>query len=140
MYKDHKDDQVLKIKIHENGKTPKYYNSGFQLFSGEEVTIEPQEFKLVSTDISIQLITKKKVDITIEMTKNLLKKNLYIINHPGTIDIDYRGILKVILWNFGDTTVDIKKEEIIGQLGIYKRKYVKIEEEDKKEEQQYERQ
>ena len=39
------------------------------------------------------------------------KKNLSVLNTPGTIDSDYRGEVKIILFNFG-------KEKFIVQNGL----------------------
>jgi dUTP pyrophosphatase len=48
----------------------------------------------------------------------LAEKRLYIINNPATIDQDYRGEIKVILYNFSENSVNILIGDIIGRLSF----------------------
>jgi dUTP pyrophosphatase len=41
-----------------------------------------------------------------------------MVNTPGTIDSDYRGEIKILLINFGDSVVKFAQGERIGQLVI----------------------
>jgi dUTP pyrophosphatase len=41
-----------------------------------------------------------------------------VLNSPGTIDADYRGEIKVILVNLGETTFAIRRGERIAQLVV----------------------
>lgn len=45
-----------------------------------------------------------------------LKTNLLVVNSPGTIDADYRGEVKVILGNFGNTDEVIEHGDRIAQI------------------------
>lgn len=45
-----------------------------------------------------------------------LKNGVTVPNAPGTIDSDYRGELKVILINLGDTTFVVQRGDRIAQL------------------------
>ena len=45
-----------------------------------------------------------------------VKNGLTVLNAPGTIDSDYRGELKVLLINLGDTPFTIERGERIAQL------------------------
>jgi len=47
-----------------------------------------------------------------------LKNGLTVLNSPGTIDSDYRGLLEIILINLGTDDVTIKNGERIAQLVI----------------------
>ncbi len=47
-----------------------------------------------------------------------VKKGLTVLNSPGTIDADYRGEVKVILVNLGNSSVVIEPGERIAQLVI----------------------
>lgn len=47
-----------------------------------------------------------------------MKHGLTVANAPGTIDSDYRGEIKVLLINLGDTPVLIARGERIAQLVI----------------------
>jgi dUTP pyrophosphatase len=44
------------------------------------------------------------------------KHGITVLNSPGTIDTDYEGELKVILYNTGDSTFSIEKGDRIAQL------------------------
>ena len=47
-----------------------------------------------------------------------LKHKIGVLNSPGTIDSDYRGEIKVILFNFGDRPYRVLDRERIAQLVI----------------------
>ena len=44
------------------------------------------------------------------------KKQISVLNTPGTIDADYRGELKVILINLGENTFKVEKGLRIAQM------------------------
>jgi dUTP pyrophosphatase len=47
-----------------------------------------------------------------------LKKGLTVLNSPGTIDSDYRGVIGVILINLGQEPVQIEPHERIAQMVV----------------------
>ena len=44
------------------------------------------------------------------------KKNISVLNTPGTIDSDYRGEIKIILFNHGDKEFIINNKDRIAQM------------------------
>jgi dUTP pyrophosphatase len=46
------------------------------------------------------------------------KNGIGVLNSPGTIDSDYRGEIKVILFNFGENDFIINRGDRIAQLVI----------------------
>jgi len=44
------------------------------------------------------------------------KNNISVLNTPGTVDSDYRGEIKVILYNHGDTDFLINNKDRIAQM------------------------
>ena len=44
------------------------------------------------------------------------KKNISILNTPGTIDSDYRGEIKIILFNHGKNNFTINNKDRIAQM------------------------
>ena len=44
------------------------------------------------------------------------KNNISVLNTPGTIDSDYRGEIKVILYNHGSAEFIINNEDRIAQM------------------------
>lgn len=117
---------TLKIDVGEDGKNPTVYrdNTGYKLYSSETVTIKPGEVALVNTAVKIELILNNpdiKMDIQIDSIADIEEKHLYIVNNPGTIDMDYRGEIKIILWNYSNNEVTIEQGEPIGKMGFYRR-------------------
>ena len=49
-----------------------------------------------------------------------IKHGITVLNTPGTIDSDYRGIVKVILINLGEEDFNIQRGDRIAQLVIQK--------------------
>jgi len=49
-----------------------------------------------------------------------LQHGIGILNSPGTIDSDYRGVVSVILFNFGKGRFVVKRGDRIAQLVIAK--------------------
>ena len=69
----------------------------------EDFTITHGETKTINTGIKIQFIDPN-YKLHIYSRSGLASKNgIYVLNAPGVIDSDYRGELKVILHNTGNT-------------------------------------
>ena len=47
-----------------------------------------------------------------------LKHGITLINTPGTVDSDYRGELRIPLWNSSDTTYVVRRGDRVAQLII----------------------
>ncbi len=89
--------------------------SGIDLHSAESLTIKPGEFQVIDTGIAIEL--PKGLEAQVRPRSGLaVKYGIGVLNSPGTIDADYRGEIKVILFNFGKKTFKIKKYDRIAQL------------------------
>ena len=113
--------EVLKIKkLSEDAIIPFYAHpgdAGLDLFSVEEVTIEPGKRKLVATGISIEL--PKNTEAQVRPRSGLaLKYGVTVLNSPVTIDEGYRGEIKVILINHGEEAFKINKGDKIAQMVI----------------------
>lgn len=86
----------------------------FDIPSSEEIIIEPQEFKLVKTNLKINL--KKYTELQIRSRSGFAsKKGVFVLNSPGTIDEGYTGEIKIILANFSKETVKINIGDRIAQ-------------------------
>lgn len=97
------------------------FSSGADLYSAEtsEITLKPGKTKLVSTGIKIMI--PKGYEGQIRPRSGLaLKHGITVLNTPGTIDSDYRGIIKVILINLGEKEFIIQRGDRIAQLIIQK--------------------
>ena len=81
---------------------------------GEKIIISPKERVLVPTGISVEIPAGFEWQIRPRSGLSL-KTGLLVPNAPGTIDSDYRGEIKVILGNFGDTPITINHGDRIAQ-------------------------
>jgi len=90
---------------------------GYDLFSLEEVSLEPGEFTLIRTGLVIQ--TEPPYALFIFPRSSLFKKKgLIMPNSAGIIDFDYCGEedeIKIPVVNLGKTKVTIKAHEKIAQ-------------------------
>ena len=81
------------------------------------ITLKPLERKLVSTGLSIEL--PKGFEAQIRPRSGLAYKHgIGIVNAPGTIDADYRGIIQVLLVNLSNQDFIVEDGERIAQMVI----------------------
>ena len=82
-----------------------------------DVIINPGEKALVSTGFSLAI--PRGYEVQIRPRSGLAaKKNITVLNTPGTIDADYRGEIKVILINLGKEKFVIENGERIAQMVV----------------------
>jgi|TARA_B100000780_G_scaffold206164_1_gene146607 dUTP pyrophosphatase len=112
--------------------TPKYETSGssgmdIAAHIEEKIVINPGEKSLVSTGFSLAI--PKGYEVQIRPRSGLAaKKNITVLNTPGTIDADYRGEIKVILINLGKEKFIIENGERIAQMVVCPVVQAKLEE------------
>jgi dUTP pyrophosphatase len=89
------------------------------LFSAEdeEVLIGKGEIKLVSTGIKIALPIGFEAQVR-PRSGLAYRYGITVLNTPGTIDSDYRGVIKIILINHGKERFIINRGDRIAQLVI----------------------
>jgi len=116
---------MIKIQIKKLSDTvtiPKYEtpgSSGMDIAAhiANNIIINPGEKSLVSTGFSIAI--PKGYEVQIRPRSGLAaKKNITVLNTPGTIDADYRGEIKVILINLGKEKFIIENGERIAQMVV----------------------
>ena len=107
-------------KLHEDAIIPHYQtigSAGLDLHSIEAAVLEPGKWALISTGLTITL--PKDTEGQIRPRSGLAAKHgITVLNAPGTIDEDYRGEIKVILYNASDSTFSVEKNDRIAQLVI----------------------
>lgn len=107
-------------KLHEDAIIPHYQtigSAGLDLHSIEATTLEPGERKLVGTGLKINL--PKGTEGQVRPRSGLAAKHgITVLNSPGTIDEDYQGEIKVILYNTSNGTFSIEKGDRIAQLVV----------------------
>ena len=107
--------KILIKRISSKVLIPKYETSGssgmdLSAHLEKDIEILPGEKAIISSGFSLSI--PKGYEIQIRPRSGLAaKKNLSVLNTPGTIDSDYRGEVKIILFNLG-------KEKFIVQNGL----------------------
>ena len=114
--------EILIKRLSKNIPLPKYEtngSSGMDLAANieEEIEIKPGESLIIPTGLAVSI--PKNFEIQIRPRSGLAaKKQISILNTPGTIDADYRGELKIILVNFGQKSFKIEKGLRIAQMVV----------------------
>ena len=114
---------MVKILIKKTNKeviTPKYKTDGssgvdLSAFLDKEIVIKPNSSELIPT--GLQVAIPEELEIQIRPRSGLAaKESIGVLNSPGTIDSDYRGELKIILFNHGKEDFIINNGDRIAQM------------------------
>jgi dUTP pyrophosphatase len=89
--------------------------AGADLKSNEDVTIYPGKWMLVGTGVRLEM-PKGVVGLIHPRSGLALKHGITVLNAPGTIDSDYRGEIKVLLYNANTEPFDIAVGDRIAQI------------------------
>lgn len=112
--------KVLIKKLDPSVKLPEYKTSGasgldLMAFTKEPIEIKPKTSSLIPTGLSVAF--SENYEIQIRPRSGLAaKKNITVLNTPGTIDSDYRGEIKVIIYNHGDENFLVNNGDRIAQM------------------------
>ena len=112
--------KILIKKLDPSVELPAYKTKGasgmdLMAFIKEPINLKPHSSCLVPTGISVAF--SNEFEIQIRPRSGLAaKNNISVLNTPGTIDSDYRGEIKVILYNHGDDEFIINNKDRIAQM------------------------
>ena len=112
--------KVLVKRLDPNVKLPEYKTSGssgmdLMAFVNNPIKIAPNTLELIPTGLSIAI--PEDLEIQIRPRSGLAaKSSIGVLNTPGTIDSDYRGEIKVILFNHGKNNFLINNKDRIAQM------------------------
>ena len=112
--------KVLIKKLDSQVKLPEYKTTGASgmdllAFIKKPVTVKPKTSLLIPTGLSVAF--SEDYEIQIRPRSGLAaKNNISVLNTPGTIDSDYRGEIKVIIYNHGDNDFIINNGDRIAQM------------------------
>jgi len=112
--------KVLIKKLHPSVQIPSYKTMGasgmdLMAFIKEPIKLAPKSSCLVPTGLSVAF--SQKYEIQIRPRSGLAaKNNISVLNTPGTIDSDYRGEIKIILFNHGNNEFVINNKDRIAQM------------------------
>ncbi|MFL9842347.1 dUTP diphosphatase [Sphingomonas sp. ST-64] len=89
--------------------------AGMDVVAAEDLMLAPGARHAVATGFAIAIPPGYEVQVR-PRSGLALKHGITCLNTPGTIDEDYRGEVKVILANLGDTPFPIARGDRIAQL------------------------
>jgi len=112
--------KVLIKRLDPKVKLPAYKTEGasgmdLMAFINNTISLKPKTSTLVPTGLSVAF--PKNFEIQIRPRSGLAaKNNVSVLNTPGTIDSDYRGEIKVIIFNHGNNDFIINNGDRIAQM------------------------
>ena len=112
--------KILVKKFDKNIKLPAYKTSGssgmdIMAYTKNKITISAGKTAMIPTGIAVAI--PKNYEIQIRPRSGLAaKKNISVLNTPGTIDSDYRGEIKIILINLGKRSFVVKSGDRVAQM------------------------
>ena len=112
--------KVLIKKLDPSVELPSYKTKGasgmdLMAFIKKPINIKPKTSCLIPTGVSVAF--PEEFEIQIRPRSGLAaKNNISVLNTPGTIDSDYRGEIKVILFNHGNNDFLINNKDRIDQM------------------------
>ena len=112
--------KVLIKKSSPSVQLPSYKTKGasgmdLMAYIEKPINLEPGKSYLVPTGISVAF--PKGYEIQIRPRSGLAaKNNITVLNTPGTIDSDYRGEIKIILFNHGSENFIINNNDRVAQM------------------------
>ena len=112
--------RVLIKKLNPDVELPIYKTSGasgmdLMAFVEKPIKILPNSSYLVPTGLSIAFSEDYEVQIR-PRSGLAAKKGITVLNTPGTIDSDYRGEIKIILFNHGKEDFIINNKDRVAQM------------------------
>ena len=112
--------RVLIKKLNPEVELPIYKTSGasgmdLMAFIKEPIRVAPNCSYLVPTGLSMAF--SEDYEVQIRPRSGLAAKNsITVLNTPGTIDSDYRGEIKIILFNHGKVDFVINNKDRVAQM------------------------
>ena len=112
--------KILIKRLHSEVKLPKYKTDGssgmdLMAFLDRPISIMPQKSELIPTGLSVAIPDNTELQIR-PRSGLAAKNNISVLNTPGTVDSDYRGELKVILYNHGNKEFLVNNKDRIAQM------------------------
>ena len=112
--------KVLIKKLNPAVQLPTYKTNGasgmdLMAFIEKPINLKPGNSCLIPTGLSVAF--PKEYEIQIRPRSGLAaKNNISVLNTPGTIDSDYRGELKIILFNHSNKNFIINNNDRVAQM------------------------
>lgn len=106
------------VKDTEDAILPTYAHfddAGADLYANEEVDIQPNEVKIISTGLRVEIPNGYEMQVR---PRSGMTTKTSVIGQFGTVDSGYRGPLGVMLYNHGDAPYHVQKGDRIAQAVI----------------------
>ena len=112
--------KILVKKLNTKVQLPSYKTKGssgmdLMAFIDNPITIPPNTSALISTGLSIAIPEDSEIQIR-PRSGLAAKSNIGVLNTPGTIDSDYRGEIKIILFNHSNKEFTVKNNDRVAQM------------------------
>ena len=112
--------KVLIKRLDPSVELPVYKTSGasgmdLMAFIKNPINLKPRTSHLVPTGISVAFPVEFEIQIR-PRSGLAAKNNISVLNTPGTIDSDYRGEIKIILFNHGNSQFVINNKDRVAQM------------------------
>jgi dUTP pyrophosphatase len=108
----------VRIRIESGARKPEYQSAGaagMDVVAAEKKLLPAGRFAAVGTGIFLEI--PRGMEVQVRPRSGLaLKNGIGILNSPGTIDSDYRGEVRVILFNFSRKSFVVNPGDRIAQL------------------------
>ena len=126
--------RVLIKKLNPDVELPVYKTGGasgmdLMAFIEKPIKITPNSSYLVPTGLAMAFSEDYEVQIR-PRSGLAAKNNITVLNTPGTIDSDYRGEIKIILFNHGKEDFIINNKDRVAQMILTPVVKMKLEEVD----------
>ena len=99
--------------------------SGFDLTASREATIPARGFAVVDTGIAIQMPPDCEAQVR-PRSGLAARHGIGVLNSPGTIDPDYRGEIRIILFNLSDRDFRVNPGDRVAQLVFHRNLPVRL--------------
>ena len=112
--------KVLVKKLNPNVQLPTYKTDGasgmdLMAFIDKPINLEPSKSCIIPTGLSVAFPNKYEIQIR-PRSGLAAKNNISVLNTPGTIDSDYRGEIKIILFNHSSENFIINNKDRVAQM------------------------
>ena len=114
--------KIQRIEGNEDLPLPRYMSdgaSGMDLYAAvtDSVTIPPKEVAVIPIGIRIALPAGFEAQVR-PRSGLAARHGIGVLNSPGTVDSDYRGEIKIILFNFGKEDFIVNRGDRVAQMII----------------------
>lgn len=113
-------DKIIFKKLSENATIPSFAHkgdAGLDLCASERCEIAPKSWGLVKTGLAVKLPNGTEAQIR-SRSGLALKRGVFVLNSPGTIDEGYRGEVGIILCNLSDENFVVNVGDRIAQMVV----------------------